>query len=43
MWTKVEKHFNIIVNYKEDRNYDIKIQKCIKLLLEKVVEKKHNF
>lgn len=37
MWKKLREDFKVIVKTKEDENYDFKIQKCIEILLEKVV------
>lgn len=39
MWKKLREDFKVIVKTKEDENYDFKIQKCIEILLEKVVSK----
>lgn len=43
MWKKVRTEFKVIVKTIEVENYDFKIQKCIEILLEKVIEKEHNF
>jgi hypothetical protein len=43
MWKKVTTEFKVIVKTIEDENYDFKIQKCIEILLEKVIEKERNF
>lgn len=43
MWKKVRTEFKVIVKTREDENYDFKIQKCVEILLEKVIEKERNF
>jgi len=43
MWKKVRTEFKVIVKTREDENYNFKIQKCIEILLEKVIEKERNF
>lgn len=42
MWKKLITDFKVIVKTKQDENYDFKIQKCVEILLEKVVSKWFN-
>ena len=41
MWKKVRENFKVTLTFKEDENYDFKIQKSIEILLEKVVKNKN--
>lgn len=39
MWKQVRTEFKVIIQNVEDEDYNSKIQKCMELLLEKVVKK----